>query len=78
MAEGRSSLKYENRGRGGKDFGGEKVSKISLKNVTLMSISMIGTKQAIISQGVLRFKPDELNGLSDKTPGAEEVIYNGF
>ena len=39
---------------------------------------MIGTKQAIISQGVLRFKPDKLNGLSDKTPGAEEVINNGF
>ena len=48
MAEGRSSLKYENRGRGGKDFGGEKVSKISLKNVTLMSISMIGMLYPII------------------------------
>lgn len=37
---------------------------------------MIETKQAIISQGVilLQFKPDKLNGLSDKTPGAEEVI----
>lgn len=41
---------------------------------------MTETKQAIISQGVmlLRFKPDKLNGLSDKTPGAEEVINNDF
>lgn len=41
---------------------------------------MTEKKQAIISQGVmlLRFKPDKLNGLSDKTPGAEEVINNDF
>ena len=41
VAEGSSSLKYENKGRGGKDFRGGKASKISLKNMTLMSMSMI-------------------------------------
>ena len=47
---------------------------------TLFQVSMTETKQEVISQGVmlLRFKPDKLNGLSDKIPGTEEVINNDF
>ena len=54
--------------------------ELTTLSIFQVSIGMIETKQAIISQGVilLQFKPDKLNGLSDKTPGAEEVINNGF